>query len=75
MFPVLTSAQVQRICRLDQRRQVKAGEILFDAGENNTEFLVVVDAEREIVRPMAGRGEASSFTARPDNTCAGLVVP
>ena len=57
MFPRLTAAQIERISAVGRRRQVRAGEVLFELGEQNTRFYVVVDGAVEIVRPMGEREE------------------
>jgi thioredoxin reductase (NADPH) len=54
MFPRLTEAQIGRIARLGQRREVRAGEVLFQPGEQNSAFHVVVTGAIEVVRPMDG---------------------
>jgi thioredoxin reductase (NADPH) len=50
MFPTLTDAQIARIERVGRLRDVRAGEILFERGEKNTRFYVVVRGAVEIVR-------------------------
>jgi thioredoxin reductase (NADPH) len=57
MFPRLTDAQLGRISSLGRRRAVRAGEILFERGEQNTHFFVVVDGAIEVVRPVGEREE------------------
>ena len=55
IFPRLTDAQLSRISTTGQRRSVQAGELLFEAGDQNTDFFVVVSGGIELVRPVAGR--------------------
>ena len=43
MFPVLTPAQIERIAGVGIVRDVRAGELLFDAGDQNIGFFVVLD--------------------------------
>jgi len=50
-FPKLTPAQIERISSIGHRREVRPGELLFDVGDQNTCFFVVVEGEIEIVRP------------------------
>jgi thioredoxin reductase (NADPH) len=50
-FPVLTPAQIERVAALGRRTRVPAGEVLFEAGEQNTRFFVVVSGAIEIVQP------------------------
>jgi thioredoxin reductase (NADPH) len=55
LFPVLSAAQIKRVCALGERRQVKAGEVLFDVGDRETRFFVVVSGAVEIFRPFEGK--------------------
>ncbi len=57
MFPVLTPAQMARICSIGQRRSVKAGEILFHIGDRDTLFFVVVAGAVELLREAGERDE------------------
>jgi thioredoxin reductase (NADPH) len=52
MFPTLTEAQIARIAAVARRRPVKAGEVLFEPGEQNTCFYVVLSGALAIVRPV-----------------------
>jgi thioredoxin reductase (NADPH) len=51
MFPRLTPAQIRRICDVGERRSVRSGEVLFEFGEQNTRFFLVIEGAIEIVRP------------------------
>ncbi len=64
MFPRLTPAQVARVAAIGERRQVKAGEVLFRPGEQNSSFFVVVRGGLEIVR-FQGEREAPITTHGP----------
>ena len=57
MFPRLTPAQIGRISGVGERRSVRSGEVLFEMGEQNTQFFVVIEGAIEIVRPVDGREE------------------
>ena len=57
MFPKLTQAQIARISGVGERRKVRSGEVLFELGEQNTRFFVVIEGAIEIVRPVDGREE------------------
>jgi thioredoxin reductase (NADPH) len=57
MFPRLTPAQVGRIAGVGARRRVRAGETLFEIGQQDTRFFVVLEGAVEILRPLAGREE------------------
>ncbi|HXX66399.1 MAG TPA: FAD-dependent oxidoreductase [Polyangiaceae bacterium] len=52
MFPRLTPAQIARVATLGTRREVEAGEVLFDVGEQNTQLYVVLEGAVRIVRPV-----------------------
>jgi thioredoxin reductase (NADPH) len=54
MFPRLTPAQVERVAAVGRRREVKAGDLLFEVGDRNTCFFVVLEGAIEIVRPVDG---------------------
>src|SRR5260370_20310612 len=61
MFPRLTAAQLGRISAVGERRRVRSGEVLFEPGEQNTRFFVVIEGAVEIVRPLDGREEQITF--------------
>lgn len=52
-FPTLTDRQIERIAAVGSRMTVPAGELLFDVGQQNTKFFVVVSGEIEIRQPAA----------------------
>src|SRR5438876_6378157 len=54
MFPRLTPAQISRISGVGERRRVRSGEVLFELGEQNIRFFVVIEGAIEIVRPLDG---------------------
>jgi len=51
-YPVLTPAQIERVAALAHRRDVRAGELLYDVGEQNTRWFVVLTGAIEAVRPV-----------------------
>ena len=55
-FPELTPVQIERVAAVGRRRDVLADEILFETGEQNTCFFVVLAGAVEVVRP-AGSSE------------------
>src|SRR5258708_18533561 len=57
MFPQLTPAQIERISSVGHRRDVRAGDVLFDAGDQNTCFFVVLSGAIDVVRPVGDREE------------------
>src|SRR6266478_6365371 len=50
-FPILTQAQINRLLPHGKVRAVKAGETLFDLGDTNVPFFVVLYGSLEIVQP------------------------
>ena len=57
MFPRLTPAQMGRISALGERRRIRAGEVLFELGEQHARFFLVLEGAIEIVRPVDGHEE------------------
>jgi thioredoxin reductase (NADPH) len=57
MFPHLTAAQIARIEAIGRRREIHAGEILFEVGDQNTRFYVVLSGGIEVMRVIGGREE------------------
>jgi thioredoxin reductase (NADPH) len=51
IFPTLTPAQINRIRPLGRVRHVDRGEILFDLGQTNIDFFVVLSGSLEVVQP------------------------
>ena len=51
IFPTLTPAQIKRIAVHGQVRSIRAGEVLFEAGEHVVPFFVVTAGRLEIVLP------------------------
>jgi thioredoxin reductase (NADPH) len=50
-FPVLTAAQIDRILPIGKVRQAQRGEILFEPGDTNVPFFVLLSGGMEIVQP------------------------
>ena len=50
-FPVLTSAQIGRVRAVAKVRKVEPGEVLFQPGDTNVPFFVVLSGHMEIVQP------------------------
>ena len=50
-FPALTAAQINRVQSGGKLRQVEKGEILFDVGDMNVPFFVLLSGRMEIVQP------------------------
>jgi thioredoxin reductase (NADPH) len=50
-FPVLTAEQINRIRPLSRVRKVKAGEIVFEPGDLEISFFVLLSGSMEIVQP------------------------
>ena len=56
-FPVLTSEQISRIRPLAKIRKVNVGDILFEPGQSDIPFFVLLSGSMEIVQPEL-RGES-----------------
>lgn len=52
MFPRLTPPQVARVSTLGNRLAVRAGQVLFDVGDQNTQLYVVLEGQIRVVRPI-----------------------
>ena len=50
-FPTLTPAQIQRIRQIAKIRNVYASEILFEPGDTNVPFFVLLSGAMEIIMP------------------------
>ncbi len=50
-FPVLTEAQIGRIRPLGKIRQLSKGEIVFEPGDSDVPFFVLLSGNMEIVQP------------------------
>src|SRR6202045_2368965 len=50
-FPILTASQISRIRSVGKLRHVQAGEILFEPGDMNVPFFVLLSGRMEIVQP------------------------
>ena len=51
IFPTLTTAQISRIAPRGHTRPMQRGEVIYEQGDRNVPFFVVVSGEVEIVRP------------------------
>ena len=54
MFPTLTAAHIARVAQHGHIREVKSGDILFEAGQTLVPFFVITKGQIEIVRPAPG---------------------
>jgi thioredoxin reductase (NADPH) len=57
IFPKLTAPQIDRISSIGHRRDVRAGEVLYDVGDQNTRFFVVLSGGIDVVRLIGDREE------------------
>jgi thioredoxin reductase (NADPH) len=64
MFPMLTPAQVARIAVYGSVRPIRAGEVLYEAGEQVVPFFVIRTGQAVIVRP-TGTAETLVTTLGP----------
>ena len=51
MFPTLTAAQIARVAACGTERRFEDGQIVWDQGETNTPFYVVLEGQLEVVHP------------------------
>ena len=51
IFPTLTPSQIDRIRSQGRVRHVDRGEILFDLGDTNIPFFVILSGSMEVVQP------------------------
>ncbi|MDE3171394.1 MAG: FAD-dependent oxidoreductase [Acidobacteriota bacterium] len=64
-FPVLTPAQINRIRSLGRTREARKGEILFEPGDTNVPFYVLLSGAMEIVQPdLTGEREVATHGPR-----------
>src|SRR5580692_2231788 len=63
-FPVLTAAQTNRVRASSKLRPAQTGEILFEPGDTNVPFFVLLSGSVEIVQPACG-GERPIATHGP----------
>ncbi len=54
MFPTLTAAQIDRVRPWAKLRPVKEGEVLFQPGDEQVPFFVLLSGSLEIVQPSLG---------------------
>jgi thioredoxin reductase (NADPH) len=60
-FPTLTAAQISRVRPGGKLRQVKKGEILYEPGDTNVPFFVLLSGNLEIVQPdLAGERQITT---------------
>ena len=57
IYPQLTPEQVRRVATIGRRQAIRVGDVLFDAGEQNTRFFVVLEGEVFVARPIGDREE------------------
>ena len=50
-FPVLTDIQIQRLRGVGKCHNVKVGDILFEPGDTNVPFFVLITAAMDILQP------------------------
>src|SRR5450432_3352872 len=51
LFPKLAAQHIERIAAVGRKRKVNTGEILFNQGDTNMPFFVVVSGRIDIVQP------------------------
>lgn len=50
-FPILTPAQITRVRNVAKTRRVEKGEIVFDVGDRDVPFFVLLSGSMEVVQP------------------------
>ena len=63
MFPRLTDAQIARIRRLGEERSFAVGALMFEQGQHEVPFFVILEGELEVVIPSAA-GETAVVVHR-----------
>jgi CRP-like cAMP-binding protein len=71
-FPVLTEEQISRIRPLTRIRKVNVGDILFEPGDSDIPFFVLLSGSMEIVQPELHVAKVPSSTMEPENSPAKL---
>jgi hypothetical protein len=51
LFPILTSEQLARISKQGTRRELQAGQVVYEAGAEEVPFVVVIAGQLQTVRP------------------------
>lgn len=64
MFPKLSPAQIATVATFGRERTLRDREVLYDQGQRNTSFFVVVEGAVEVVHPN-GNGEALVTVHQP----------
>src|SRR5579863_4566234 len=64
--PTLNDAQIERIAKHGQRRQIHEGEVLIHPGEQTTRLFIVIDGELTVVRSRDVVGVASDEAQEPE---------
>jgi len=79
-FPVLTAEQISRIRPMSRSRQVKVGDILFEPGDADVPFFVLLSGSMEVVQPdrhgerLLVKHEAGNFTGEMTNISGRLAL-
>ena len=79
-FPVLTAEQISRIRPTSKSRQVKVGDILFEPGDADVPFFVLLSGSMEVVQPdrhgerLLVKHEAGNFTGEMTNISGRLAL-
>lgn len=66
IFPVLTETQINRIRPLGKVRRVQVGDIVFEPGQSDLPFFVVLSGKLDVVQPSL-RGDRLIVTHVPGN--------
>jgi len=66
-FPILTEAQIARIRPSAKLRPVQVGDIVFEPGDVDVPFFVLLSGRMEIVQPDINGERRSPSTSRADS--------
>jgi thioredoxin reductase (NADPH) len=72
-FPTLTAEQIDRIRSLSKLRKVNVGDILFEPGDSDVPFFVLLSGSMEIVQPDR-RGERLIVTLDPGGFTGEIIL-
>src|SRR5881409_3822796 len=73
IFPKLTPAQIRRVTARGRLRAMQRDEVLYEQGETDVPFFVVISGELEVVRPMGAAAVETLVTVYRSGQFTGEV--
>ncbi len=70
-FPTLTAAQIERLRPYGKVRSVKAGEVLFEPGDSNMPFFVVLSGALDIIPPCPKQAQQQALVTHVPGSFTG----